>query len=111
MAIRPPLTATVRGGQGKPDRDEEMTVRWSNKEMETDRRSTLTIIAPYKVFGRRHVETIHALMQPASEKRQGTKSRSVVQATVRRARSRMRPQLGRYGMDIAKWGKYLLAHV
>ena len=26
-------------------------------------------------------------------------------------RSRMRPQLGRYGMDIAKWGKYLLAHV
>ena len=48
MAIRPPLTATVRGGQGKPDRDEEMTVRWSNKEMETDRRSTLTIIAPYK---------------------------------------------------------------
>ena len=118
MAIRPPLTATVRGGQGKPDRDEEMIVRWSNKEMETGRRSTLTIIAPYKVFGRRHVETIHALMQPASEKRQGTKSRSVVQATVRRAlwgiesyRSRMRPQLGRYGMDIAKWGKYLLAHV
>ena len=51
MAIRPPLTATVRGGQGKPDRDEEMTVRWSNKEMETDRRSTLTIIAPYKVYG------------------------------------------------------------
>ena len=51
MAIRPPLTATVRGGQGKPDRDEEMDVSWSNKEMETARRSNLTIIAPYKVFG------------------------------------------------------------
>ena len=51
MAIRPPLTATVRGGQGKPDRDEEMDVSWSNKEMETGRRSNLTIIAPYKGLG------------------------------------------------------------
>ena len=50
MAIRPPLTATVRGGQGKPDRDEEMDVSWSNKEMETGRRSNLTIIAPYKAY-------------------------------------------------------------
>ena len=75
MAIRPPLTATVRGGQGKPDRDEEMDVSWSNKEMETGRRSNLTIIAPYKVFGRRHDESMRALMRPATEKRQGTKSR------------------------------------
>jgi hypothetical protein len=58
--IRPPLTATVRGGQGKPDRDEEMIVRWSNKEMETGRRSTLTIIAPYKVFGCRSRLSISA---------------------------------------------------
>ena len=53
MAIRPPLTATARDRQGKPDRDEEMIVIWSNKEMETGRRSHLTTIAPYKVFGRR----------------------------------------------------------
>jgi hypothetical protein len=30
-----------------------------------------------QVFGRRHDETIHALGRPASEKRQGTKSRWV----------------------------------
>jgi hypothetical protein len=30
-----------------------------------------------QVFGRRHDVTIHALMQPATEKRQGTKSRAV----------------------------------
>ena len=29
-----------------------------------------------QVFGRRHDEAIDALMRPASEKRQGTKSRS-----------------------------------
>ena len=28
-----------------------------------------------QVFGRRHDESIHALLRPASEKRQGTKSR------------------------------------
>ena len=32
-----------------------------------------------QVFGRRNAKTIHARRQPASEKRQGTKSRSVVQ--------------------------------
>ena len=31
-----------------------------------------------QVFGRRRGETIDALMRPATEKRQGTKSRSVV---------------------------------
>jgi hypothetical protein len=31
-----------------------------------------------QVFGRRNAETIHARWRPASEKRQGTKSRSVV---------------------------------
>jgi hypothetical protein len=30
-----------------------------------------------QVFGRRNAKTIHALRQPASEKRQGTKSRGV----------------------------------
>ncbi len=30
-----------------------------------------------QVFGRRHEEAIHALRRPASEKRQGTKSREV----------------------------------
>jgi len=30
------------------------------------------------VFGRRHDVTVHALMRPATEKRQGTKSREVV---------------------------------
>jgi hypothetical protein len=30
-----------------------------------------------QVFGRREDETIHALRRPASEKRQGTKSRNV----------------------------------
>jgi hypothetical protein len=30
-----------------------------------------------QVFGRRHDDTIHSLLRPASEKRQGTKSRAV----------------------------------
>jgi hypothetical protein len=34
---------------------------------------------PVQVFGRWNAETIRALWQPASEKRQGRKSRSVVQ--------------------------------
>ena len=29
-----------------------------------------------QVFGRRHDDAIHALLRPASEKRQGTKSRA-----------------------------------
>jgi hypothetical protein len=33
---------------------------------------------PAQVFGRRHDEAIHVLMLPATEKRQGTKSRRVV---------------------------------
>jgi hypothetical protein len=33
---------------------------------------------PVQVFGRRHDEAIRALMRPAKEKRQGTKSRRVV---------------------------------
>src|SRR6266849_3780841 len=32
---------------------------------------------PVQVFGRRDADTIHALLQPASKKRQGTKSRDV----------------------------------
>ena len=43
-----------------------------------------------QVFGRRHDESMGALMRPATEKRQGTKSRWVMQ---RRCR-------GRYG-DLA----------
>jgi hypothetical protein len=35
----------------------------------------LTSSRSYKVFGRRHDEAIDALMRPATEKRQGTKSR------------------------------------
>ena len=35
--------------------------------------------AVVQVFGRRHAETLDALGRPASEKRQGRKSRSVVQ--------------------------------
>ena len=31
-----------------------------------------------QVFGRRHVVAIHAVMWPATEKRQGTKSREIV---------------------------------
>ncbi len=34
---------------------------------------------PVQVFGRRHDEPIRALMRPATEKRQGTKSREVGQ--------------------------------
>ncbi len=30
-----------------------------------------------QVFGRRNADTIHALLRPASKKRQGTKSREV----------------------------------
>src|SRR5712672_1290185 len=37
-----------------------------------------------QVFGRRHDEAIHALRRPASEKRQGTKSREVWQPAVQR---------------------------
>ncbi len=33
--------------------------------------------AVVQVFGRRDADTIHALLQPASKKRQGTKSRDV----------------------------------
>jgi hypothetical protein len=33
--------------------------------------------APVQVFGCRHDDAIHALRRPASEKRQGTKSREV----------------------------------
>ena len=38
-----------------------------------------------QVFGRRDDEAIHALRRPASEKRQGTKSREVGQLAVPRA--------------------------
>ena len=34
--------------------------------------------AVVQVFGRRHVVAIHAVMWPATEKRQGTKSREIV---------------------------------
>ena len=34
--------------------------------------------APVRVFGRRHDESMGALKRPATEKRQGTKSRSEV---------------------------------
>src|SRR6267154_5086072 len=36
-----------------------------------------TMSASVKVFGCRHDDAIHALLRPASEKRQGTKSREV----------------------------------
>jgi hypothetical protein len=49
--------------------------------------------APVQVFGCRHDEAIYALRRPASEKRQGTKSREVGH---RRCR-------GRYG-DLAAVG-------
>src|SRR6266852_1820796 len=38
-----------------------------------------------QVFGRRDADTIHALLQPASKKRQGTKSREVCGQRVPRA--------------------------
>jgi hypothetical protein len=38
----------------------------------------LLTAAHVQVFGRRHDEAIDALMRPATEKRQGTKSRSEV---------------------------------
>jgi hypothetical protein len=37
----------------------------------------LLMSAIVQVFGRRHEEAIHSLQRPASEKRQGTKSREV----------------------------------
>src|SRR5882672_3282882 len=40
--------------------------------------------AVVQVFGRRHDEAIHALRRPASEKRQGTKSREVWHPAVQR---------------------------
>src|SRR5216684_10051 len=40
---------------------------------------------PVQVFGRRDADTIHALLQPASKKRQGTKSREVCGQRVPRA--------------------------
>ena len=39
--------------------------------------------APVQVFGRRDDEAIRALMRPATEKRQGTKSRWVVRQRFR----------------------------
>src|ERR1700730_7288153 len=40
-------------------------------------RQAVNVSAPVQVFGCRHHEAIHALRRPASEKRQGTKSREV----------------------------------
>ena len=40
---------------------------------------------PAQVFGRRVDEPIHALLRPASEKRQGTKARKVGHLPVQRA--------------------------
>ncbi len=40
---------------------------------------SVPISARVQVFGRRDGEAIHALMRPATEKRQGTKSREVVE--------------------------------
>jgi hypothetical protein len=88
-----------------------------------------------QVFGRRDDETIHALRRPASEKRQGTKSRREV--VRRRCRRRAVPparrlwgfgseaglpaicvghpaptgvQLKRSGTNVAKWGFHVLSH-
>jgi hypothetical protein len=49
--LRPPLTVTARGGQSKLGRDEEMIATWVERGDGKDRRSSLTIIAPYKGFG------------------------------------------------------------
>jgi hypothetical protein len=49
--LRPPLTVTARGGQSKSGRDEEMAATWAEQGDGSDRRSCLTMIAPYKVFG------------------------------------------------------------
>jgi hypothetical protein len=67
-----------------------------------------------QVFGRRHDGPIHALLWPASEKRQGTKSREVWHrrssecyevldlGKFEESRPRMRAQLKRFGTIVAK---------
>jgi len=57
--------------------------------------------ASVQVFGCRHDEAIHALRRPASEKRQGTKSRSITGRGCR----------GRYGDFAAGLGLLRAVHV
>jgi len=52
-----------------------------------------------QVFGRRHDGTIHGLERPASEKRQGAKSRWVGHPSVRRALWGFRGGLKRGGFE------------
>jgi hypothetical protein len=58
--LRPPLTVTARGGQSKSGRDEEMAATWAEQGDGSDRRSCLTMIAPYKVFGCRPLACLAA---------------------------------------------------
>jgi hypothetical protein len=53
----------------------------------------LHMSASVQVFGRRHDETIHGLMRPATEKRRGTKSRW----GMRRGRGALYRELGNAG--------------
>src|SRR5450432_2061040 len=55
-------------------------MRWSNRPLFAAMHESGCV----QVFGCRHDEAIHALRRPASEKRQGTKSREVWHPAVQR---------------------------
>src|SRR6266851_2949323 len=57
----------------------------SNEVWPSPPRTTGVMSGFVQVFGRRDADTIHALLQPASKKRQGTKSREVCGQRVPRA--------------------------
>ncbi|MEA2956852.1 MAG: hypothetical protein QOJ58_2352 [Alphaproteobacteria bacterium] len=98
---------------------------WVEQGDGKDQRSSLTIIAPYKVFGCRPMMTAPRAPGPASANLQWRKPREGIRQAVQREliigcrtyfrfrsraifeepRPRMRAQLWRYGTSIAKWGK------
>jgi len=57
-----------------------------------------------QVFGRRHAETLDALGRPASEKRQGRKSRSVVQRRCGVRYGDLAAGLGLMRLDRSRYG-------
>jgi hypothetical protein len=92
------------------------SVRFAGRSVALPQFKSLTT-AHVQVFGRRHEGAIHALQRPASEKRQGAKSREVWHPAVQRVlwgsyvggdldggrdASRMLPQLSRFGMNVAQ---------
>ncbi len=63
--------------------DESRDCHYRHPGLRVHLRPMRSVVA--QVFGRRDADTIHALLQPASKKRQGTKSREVCGQRVPRA--------------------------